>query len=383
MPVSYPTVANPVSGVFFHEQAQALAAVHDVAVYVPRQIGWWSPAKLIKLQRFSRVEYDHVRVYRSQGVKLAPASLLPGLVFDAYLQSAHRNFARVIMDWGRPNIIHAHVSLPAGWAAVRLGKEFGIPVVITEHSSAFAEWMERPVTQRMVEEAMQGASQVIAVSPSLAERINSHLPEVSVRVIGNVVQTDRFTPVGVARPSPTYRFLCVATLKKVKGVEFLIKAAKKLLDRGMDHFEVLIGGAGPERDRLQNLAAQLELGGHVQFLDLLDKNDVVGHVQSCDALVAPSLLETFCVIAAEAMSCGKPVVSTKCGGPEWVVPEHAGVLVEPGNATALADAMGEMMSGNRTFDAEAIRQSVVERFSPDVIVEELGEVYGGVIEIRK
>jgi len=378
MPASYPAPGNPVSGVFYHEQAQALSAKHNVAVFAPRQIGWWEPHKWAKAQRFSDSEYEGIRVFRSCGMKLAPMQALPGPMLKAYLADARRSLERVIDAWGEPDLIHAHVTVPAGWAAVKLGEELGIPVVVTEHSSGFASWMSKPGMRSAVEQGMHGADQVIAVSPSLKERIENALPRVDVTVVGNVVQTDRFVPIEAVKPTPVFRFLCIATLKKVKGVEYLIKAASKLRDRGMDHFEVYIGGDGPERDKLCNLAAQLDIGGKVQFLDLLDKNDVVDHVQSCDCLVAPSLLETFCVILAEAMSCGKPVISTKCGGPEWVVPDHAGVLVEPGNAVELADAMAAMISGRRKYDAAAIRQSIVDRFSPEKIVGELERVYEGI-----
>ena len=377
LPASYPAPGNPVSGVFYHEQAQALAMRHDVAVYVPRLAGWWEPRKWAGGNGFSAGEYEGVRVYRAVGIKPAPLQLMPGPVLAILLNTARSGLQRVIADWGRPDLIHAHVSMPAGWTAVQLGHELGIPVVITEHSSGFADWMQKPGMREPVEDALRGAERVIAVSPSLKERIEKHLPGLAVTVVGNVVQTERFVPLDNPAPNPVFRFLCVATLKKVKGVEFLIRAARKLLDRGMDQFEVHIGGDGPERDRLCNMVAQLELRGHVQFLDLLDKSDVVRHVQQCDALVAPSLLETFCVILAEAMSCGKPVVSTHCGGPDWVVPEHAGILVDPGNPVALADAMAELISGNRVFDGAAIRRSVVDRFSPEKIVGELEQFYKG------
>ena len=98
-------------------------------------------------------------------------------------------------------------------------------------------------------------------------------------------------------------------------------------------------------------------------------------MQNCDVFVLSSLHETFGVVVGEAMACGKPVISTRCGGPEFVVNEETGVLVDVAKPQALADAMADFISDRVSFDPQAVRTSVVNRFSPEVFVRNVSAVY--------
>jgi glycosyltransferase involved in cell wall biosynthesis len=78
------------------------------------------------------------------------------------------------------------------------------------------------------------------------------------------------------------------------------------------------------------------------------------------------------------MACGKPVIATRCGGPEFVVNEGSGVLVAPGDPAALAGAMREFVGGTIRYDAERIRRSVDERFGPEAFIRNIAAVYQSV-----
>jgi glycosyltransferase involved in cell wall biosynthesis len=96
-------------------------------------------------------------------------------------------------------------------------------------------------------------------------------------------------------------------------------------------------------------------------------------LQHSDAFVLSSNYETFGVVLVEAMSCGLPVVSTKCGGPESIiVNENLGLLVEP-TAKALAEGMQKMVQTH--YDNTVIRNFAIENFSEKVISEKLIDIY--------
>ena len=94
-------------------------------------------------------------------------------------------------------------------------------------------------------------------------------------------------------------------------------------------------------------------------------------MQKCDVFVLSSLHETFGVVVGEAMACGKPVISTRCGGPEFIVNEENGVLVDVANAQALAGAMEDFIADRVSFDPQTVRASVVNRFSPEAFVRNI------------
>jgi len=267
--------------------------------------------------------------------------------------------------------------LSAGWSAWKLSRRHGIPIVLTEHSSPFSMHLGTELSRRLVRETLNGVNQVIAISPALAEQILEFQPGLDIEIIGESVRTDFFVPVGGVdkQNAKAKSFFVAARLAEQKGLNHLLEAVHILLRNGLNSFELVIGGDGPDRLKLENLAKTLGVNGHCQFLGALNREQVRDRMQQCDVFVLSSLHETFGVVLAEAMACGKPVISTRCGGPEFVVNEETGVLVDVGKPEQMAEAMADFITGRISFKPEAVRNSVVSRFSPEVFVRNVSAVY--------
>jgi glycosyltransferase involved in cell wall biosynthesis len=82
----------------------------------------------------------------------------------------------------------------------------------------------------------------------------------------------------------------------------------------------------------------------------------------------------------EALSCGKPVIATRCGGPEWIVNEKNGFLVTKGDESYLANAMQKMVKNYHVFCPELIRKDCVGRFSEQAVVARLERIYASVVK---
>jgi glycosyltransferase involved in cell wall biosynthesis len=211
----------------------------------------------------------------------------------------------------------------------------------------------------------------------MAKQLLDFQPGLQIQVIGESVKTDFFVPVnGAARQNATSkRFFVAARLAEQKGLEHLIEAVHLLQQKGLNSFELVIGGEGPDRRKLEDLATSLGVAPRCKFLGLLNREQVRHEMQQCDVFVLSSLWETFGVVVGEAMACGKPVISTRCGGPEFIVTEENGVLVDVANAQALADAMSDFIAGRKHFDSQTVRDSVVNRFSPEMFAKNASAVY--------
>jgi glycosyltransferase involved in cell wall biosynthesis len=98
-------------------------------------------------------------------------------------------------------------------------------------------------------------------------------------------------------------------------------------------------------------------------------------MQQCDVFVLPSLQETFGIVLGEAMSCGKPVIATRCGGPEYVVTPETGLLLNAADPVALADAMERFILGHINYDPTIIRQTIKERFGKEAYLNNISQVY--------
>jgi glycosyltransferase involved in cell wall biosynthesis len=222
-------------------------------------------------------------------------------------------------------------------AALRIGG-YGGKIVAVEHGSVLQlPRMRRH--QRFVRTAarLPGAPVVdvrVAVSDFVSSRLNGSAPVVT---IPNAVDLEDY-PLSTRDPDgDEFVIGCMARLVQGKGVEDLLAASAKILERGGC---LRIAGDGPERPRLEALARHLGVGDQVEFRGWVAHAS--GFWSLCDVAVVPSheLVESFGLAALEAMATGRPVVATLNGGlPELVVDGKTGFTVPPGDTDALAAAM--------------------------------------------
>jgi glycosyltransferase involved in cell wall biosynthesis len=165
--------------------------------------------------------------------------------------------------------------------------------------------------------------------------------------------------------------LVPARLDPLKGHEFLFEAAREL-----GGVQVVLVGDGPERLRLQALAHELGIAERVAFLGF--REDVPRLLESADVVVLPSLAEGLPLAALEAMAAGTPLVATAIGGTdEAVVDGVTGLLVPPGDASALAAAVNRVLKEPEEARqrAEAAAARVASDFTADRMVAKVESLY--------
>jgi L-malate glycosyltransferase len=376
VPSWFPNPDDPISGVFIEEQAVALSKEHDVAVLLPKMAAWRNVLKSDAPDRSVKKEQAGLPVYHEYARPVIPHGP-ESIDYNTFARAAQNGFEKILKEWGRPDIIHAHVVLPAGWSALGVAKKHGIPIVMTEHSGPFSMHLGTELSRRLVRETLPNLNGLIAISPAMAQQLLDFHPGLQIDIIGESVRTDFFVPGnGIDKGERTRKsFLAVGRLAEQKGLDHLVKAARLLLDKGFKSFEIMIGGEGPDRPQLEDLIQTLGVSEHCRLLGALNRDQVKDRMQKCDVFVLSSLWETFGVVVGEAMACGKPVISTRCGGPEFIVTDENGVLVDTGNAQALADAMADFITGRHSLDPQTVRASVVDRFSPEAFVRNVTAVY--------
>ena len=169
----------------------------------------------------------------------------------------------------------------------------------------------------------------------------------------------------------------VASLIPRKGHDVLLKAFSQAF-RNKD-VKLRIAGSGYEGANLMELQRQInELGiqNQVEVLGLIPQKELLDLIQNCHALVSSSYTETFGVSGIEALACGKPVVATRSGGPEFYVTERNGLLTPPGDVEAFAAAMQQMVNTYDQYQPILIRNECLAQFGEEAIVKRLEEIYG-------
>jgi len=380
----YPSAANPALGVFIEEQALALARRHEVVVIAPERRSW----------RRSLLPGGGPDVWidRRRGIDVVRVRAGSPLPWSwrarqaAYVRAAKRAFDEAVRVFGRPDLLHAHVVLPGGDAALRIGRAAALPVVLTEHSSDLSaiHLIDR-VHRSRTKKALAGVDAVVAVSPDMRAQILAFVPEAEVRVLGNVVDTDFFSPdpKGASDEAANqFSVLSVGLLTRRKGMDRVIDGMVMAASRIPRYATLTIVGDGPERASLEAQADSSTLAGRIRFLGTLDRAGVRDEMRMSDAFVLASEHETFGVVVAEAMACGCPVIATRCGGPEWVVGPGCGLLVPVGDTASIADGIVALACGQADNDTESARQSIVERFGQEAVASQLEDVYREVLARR-
>jgi glycosyltransferase involved in cell wall biosynthesis len=177
-------------------------------------------------------------------------------------------------------------------------------------------------------------------------------------------------------------FGTAARLERAKGLEFLIEAGGRLA-RQQISFEIRIAGAGSQRESLEQLARSLNIADIVHFLGPVRPADMPGFYASLDVFVLPSLSEGLPLVMLEAMAMAKPVAASRLAGiPEVIRDGVDGLLVPPGDADALGDALAKL-AGDRAWRQQlgaAARERVHGSFRLERVAREIAEVYERVLE---
>ena len=261
-----------------------------------------------------------------------------------------------------------------------IGKFNRIPVVVAEHFSSFLRRSLRPLDLVKAWLAFRCADRVLPASRALQNAIERYGLGGRFKVIPNVIDTNVFFPSPDVRSNPeAKRIVFVGQLAPVKGIPYLLKAAARLRAKRAD-WQLDIVGEGKQRTEYQRLAEDLGLGDAVAFHGARSRREVAEFMQRADLFVLSSLAETFSVPAAEAMACGTPVVSTRCGGPEEFIVEDVGVLVASQDADALFRGLDQMLDNLHLYSRQRISRYARERFSPEVVGAQLHAVYESLIE---
>jgi glycosyltransferase involved in cell wall biosynthesis len=227
----------------------------------------------------------------------------------------------------RPDVVYAHFLVPAGLIAALSSRA---PLVVTAHGQDVRNVGAIPGVGAATRYVVRRATTVIAVSDYLRRELEARASDAcgKTEVIDSGVDLERFSlqPArqdGAAGPA----FLCVGGLTERKNVVRLADAFELVGDGTLT-----FAGEGP-------LRGQLEGRPGVTLLGSIRQHRIPALLAASDVLCQPSLVEPFGQALLEAMACGRSVVATSIGGPPEFVPREGGVLIDPLDVPALAEAM--------------------------------------------
>ena len=345
----FPNSLQPSHGIFVETRLRRLLADGKVKARVLAPIAWVPPgitsAEMRKLRAIpdfeqrNTLDVDHPRylVVPKVGMNLAPHTLY----------RAMRKRLRKMLDAGlKVDLIDAHYFYPDGVAATWLGAEFNLPVVITARGTDINLIPDYPRPRRLILEAAENAAAMITVCQALKDRlIELGAPASKITTLRNGVDLEKFhvKDRGALRSQLGVSGLVLASvglLIERKGHHLIIEALKQVPDATL-----LLAGSGPDRQKLEDLAAGLGVKDRVRFLGSVDQKTLCDIYNCADISILASSREGWANVLLESMACGTPVLgSAVWGTPEVIAAPEAGLLLKNRDAQNIVAGISQLRS---------------------------------------
>jgi len=364
---SYPDINNKWRGVFIQEQAKALCLANDITVvYFKVDYTHFAP--------FSKYSFHKKTEGKITVFEVTVNKSFPVITQLKYLSDTYRFIRKEILNQKRIDIIHSHLSYPAGFLGTIIQKRKNIPNVVTEHS-----WITRYFRSRIhkmcVLYTFKNSYCIIAVSKALREDIIKYVNH-EVKIVPNVVDVEKFRIPETRKREILNIGLLGGMGNFRKGLDILLKSVSLLKNTDL---LVHIGGDGIYLETFKKMSVELGIREKCKFYGEILPSEINNFYSGLDIYVLASRDETFGVVIVEAMSCGLPVIATRCGGPEEIITHETGVLVEKENPDELARAIVSVSDNLGSYDRDLIRRYALEKYGREAFVAEITRIYQEVI----
>jgi len=361
---------------------------HDLQTH-----SYWSYHHVKEDFLFKRNPLTHfhpVNFYEFVSTRIALSSLLLTFSVRAWIK------LRELSKEHRFDIVHDNQTLSYG---ISLMQASGFPVVATIHHPLtidlqnalqqsrslyeqarrilWSPWVMQQVVARRL-------PRVIVVSHTSKRSVQQAFgldPE-RMRVVHNGIDTDTFRPLADVERKPGLIAYVGNSEDRNKGARYLIEAFHLLQSDRRDYELALVDQKKERLKLVPRLVQEYGLSSRVHFMGRLPTDQLVRLYNQATLAVSPSLYEGFGLPAAEAMSCGTPVIATTGGAfPEIIDHDSTGWLVPPGDAGALAGAVRLLMDAPdlRERLGRSGRAAILERFNWRKAAEETLAVYEEVV----
>jgi glycosyltransferase involved in cell wall biosynthesis len=358
----FPTVDEPLAGIFVRDWIQAVEGDVDCDVLVP------SAASLPNALRFLAARgplCGRTIVVPVAGLPLF-GSLLRWLAFE-------RAISRLP---DRPQLIHVHELLPDALPALVAARRRRVPLVVTEHADFLVSLVSARRGKFQLLQVLRRADAVIAVSPTLERQLLGFEPRAAVHVIPNPVDIDRFHP-GGSRVGDFALSVAVSP-GKAKGTDTLLRAWAQA--RSVSRVpRLVIVGDGPELPQLQALASELGLAELCSFVGRVAEDELAELLRSAAFVVSASRSETFGRVVVEALASGTPAIATDTGIAVTALGDVAGIVVPVDDVEALAAAVVRMTDSAGSYDPHALHRRALELYGYHAVGAQILALYESVL----
>ena len=371
----YPNEFKPTLGNFVQKHAEAISQFNEV---VALSIFSDPKSKEHRVVVNSKNQLTEIVVYYPKKKSVFPFNKI--LNFLSHRKAFKLGFEIVKEKIGIPEIVHLNIVYPLGIWAYWLKKKYKIPYVITENSSGFHVTSNhaypKPI-MKLCQFILQNSTYLLPVSINLKENLKILSPLSSFDIISNVVDENLFVP-QESNSSLSKKLIHISTgVDQIKNLSGMIRVMNELKKQKVNvQLDIVSDG---DMEYAVQMASSLNLENYISFHSTKTTVEIAQMIKESDALLMFSNYENFPCVIAEAMMCGKPVISSNVNG----IPEHVhdftGLLVNPGDENALEFEIKRFVNKEIHFNSQVIRDYALKNFSYFEVGKKFSEVYGKVL----
>jgi glycosyltransferase involved in cell wall biosynthesis len=288
------------------------------------------------------------------------------LAMVGFLAAGYRT-ARRVMAQSPIDVVHAHWWFPGGLVARAIRARSGVPYLVTMHGSDIRLAGAAPGAASLFKAVGRRAHALTTVSSWLARQAKRLDESANPIVAPMPVVSSLFTPGTDRVPN---RLLFIGKLTEQKGLQHLLAAMPLMsVSATLD----VVGAGRVDDAHLRRMAEQLGLTGRITWHPLLSQVELAELYRRAALHVIPAVDEGLGMTAVESLLCETPVVGFDSGGlPDVVVPDHTGLLVQPGDARQLAAAIDRLLtdSSYRIRLGKQGRQYAMTHFGPEAVAQQ-------------
>lgn len=381
----YPSNYDSSYGKVIHEQALSLIKkgykikVISPVPYVPAILRRLSK-KYQKRNSIPKKEIiEGVEVYYPRYVSF-PKSLF--FQYSGYLMfSGIKNTVKQLNKSFAFDIIHAHFTLPDAYAAMKLSKLFNIPLITTIQASDLdISFKKNEKIQMKIMESLKFSSEVITPTPRLNKQLKKEL-NINSKTVGygiNPLKLDiDISQDLLSKYQGKKIIVSVSRLIRTKGIDYNLNAIKELVKKDNSIIYLIIGN-GPEKNSLMELASELGISNHIEFLGHLTSENTMKYIKLADIFSLPSWQETFGLVYLEAMGSKVPVVGCFDQGFDGIIIDRKnGYLAPMHDVNALVNIMDKILKKPEDIEDVVLnaRNTVINEYTFKKIAGKLDEIY--------
>lgn len=377
IPCWYPNKnsTDKLMGIYHKEFCHALAKNKDINVnmlYIDRQ-RLNAPIKYLFMKKKEVIEEENYKVYMARQLDIHKIS--DKWQLKRYCRVMEHAFLEYLKDNPKPDVIHAQVTVPSGYAATKIGEKYNIPVLITEHAHAKRFFVG---VNKEYGDYVRNNARITTVSKFMAKELDSI--GIPCGVLPNLVDLDTFKK--KRTKIKDLRIIVVSALREGKKIDSIIEALKAIKEKDKKlNAKLTVVGDGFLEDYYKARCHELEMDEYVDFVGRKTKEEIADLLMKNNILVIGSDFETFAISGIEALASGMPVVSTKCLGPEEYIDPLCGKLVPVGDPNMMADAILDVYKNLDNYDIKYL-QSVADKYSSSRVTKEAIKIYKELIKAQ-